>query len=186
MTGRREYIYVGPAAIREAVRSQAAGSRIASLTELRAWLCAAISERSQPKTFTATFTIDVHGDLYLAPRRSEHVACAAGGPVLSAGEMTFDDEMAVIEITNLSTGFCPEPESWVFVKSALDQIGISHPGRFTTEIVFRRCPSCGERNVVKDEWYYCAYAMRSCLPTGIFHRILSPQYQREPTKPTAT
>lgn len=34
-------------------------------------------------------------------------------------------------------------------------IGVGHPGRFTTEIEFRRCPKCGERNVVKDEWFAC-------------------------------
>jgi hypothetical protein len=26
-------------------------------------------------------------------------------------------------------------------------------GRFTTEVIFRLCPRCGERNVVKDGWF---------------------------------
>ncbi len=34
-------------------------------------------------------------------------------------------------------------------------IGVEHPGRFTTKIVFRLCTHCGERNVVKDEWFVC-------------------------------
>jgi hypothetical protein len=58
-------------------------------------------------------------------------------------------------VTNQSTGYCPEPESWPAVATALDRIGVAHPGRFTQEIVFRRCTACGERNVVKDGWYVC-------------------------------
>ena len=81
--------------------------------------------------------------------RSEHVACAAGGPVLSAGEITFDDECNVPEISNQSTGFCPEPESWSTVERALDRVGIEHPGGFTIAVVFRLCPKCHERNIVK-------------------------------------
>jgi hypothetical protein len=33
--------------------------------------------------------IDAKGNLLLAERCSEHVACAGGGPVLSAGEIFF-------------------------------------------------------------------------------------------------
>lgn len=39
--------------------------------------------------------------------------------------------------------------------AALEGIGVPHPGRFTTEAVFRRCPGCGERNIVKDGWFVC-------------------------------
>jgi hypothetical protein len=59
------------------------------------------------------------------------------------------------EATNQSTGYCPEPESWPVVAAALDRIGVPHPSRFTQEVVFRRCPACGERNVVKNGWYWC-------------------------------
>jgi hypothetical protein len=34
-------------------------------------------------------------------------------------------------------------------------LGVAHPGRFTTEVVFRRCERCGERNVVRDGWFVC-------------------------------
>jgi hypothetical protein len=153
--GTREYEYVGPREFRDAAKSQPSGSRIISFDDLRAWLTSTQTDRSPDGTYIATFTIDVDGGLLLAPRRSEHVACASGGPVLSAGEIGFDDELTVTEITNQSTGFCPEPESWANVATALDRIGIRHPGRLTTEVVFRLCPSCGERNIVKDDWYYC-------------------------------
>jgi hypothetical protein len=62
----------------------------------------------------------------------------------------------VVEITNQSTGYCPEPESWPAVAASLDRAGIAHPGRFTHEVIFRRCTSCGERSIVKDGWFACA------------------------------
>jgi hypothetical protein len=87
------------------------------------------------------------------------VACAAGEPVLIAGEMTFGwgpGGWEVAEVTNQSTGYCPEPSSWLAVAGALDRVGIPHPGRFTDEFIFRRCPRCGSRNVVRDGDFTCA------------------------------
>jgi hypothetical protein len=66
-----------------------------------------------------------------------------------------DTGLDLAEATNQSTGFCPEPESWPAVAAALDRIGIPHPGRFTQEVVFRRCPACGQRNIVKEAWFAC-------------------------------
>ena len=66
-----------------------------------------------------------------------------------------NDETDVSEITNQSTGFCPEPESWPTVAAALDAIPIDRPDDFTTRVVFRLCPSCNERNIVKDGWFVC-------------------------------
>jgi hypothetical protein len=87
------------------------------------------------------------------------VACAGGTPVLSAGEISFERGPAgweVTSVTNQSTGYCPEPSSWSAVARALDRIGAPHPGRFTSEFVFRRCPQCGERNIVRDGDFTCA------------------------------
>ena len=77
--------------------------------------------------------------------------------MLSAGEITFDcvNGLQVVSVTNQSTGYCPEPESWPLVAAALDRIGLAHPDRFTLECVFRVCPSCGERNLVKEGWFVC-------------------------------
>lgn len=102
--------------------------------------------------------IDPAGCLRLADRRSEHVACAGGGYVLSAGELFLrrDGEAdEVIEASNQSTGYCPEPESWPAVAAALDRLGVVHPGRFTTAVTFRRCERCAQRNLVKDGWFVC-------------------------------
>ena len=168
--GTREYEYVGPIEFCDAAKSQPSGTRIVSRADLLTWLAYTQTDRSPDGTNIATFTIDVDGELLLAPRRSEHVACASGGPVLSAGEISFDDELTVTEISNQSTGFCPEPESWATVATALDRIGIPHPGRFTTEVVFRLCPSCNERNIVKDDWYYCTMCDRKLPRSWNFSR----------------
>jgi len=80
-------------------------------------------------------------------------------PVLSAGEITFErgpDGLGVTSASNQSTGYCPEPSSWSAVAAALDRIAVPHPGRFTDEFTFRRCPRCGERNLVRDGDFTCA------------------------------
>jgi hypothetical protein len=151
------YQYVGNEAIRSRSASRPCGAIIGAPDDLRTWLT---SYRSSGAAglIAATFVIDPEGVLRLADRRSEHVACAEGGPVLSAGEMFFSvagDAFVVDEVTNLSTGYCPEPESWDAVGDALDRLGVVHPGRFTAEVIFRLCPECGERNVVKDGWFAC-------------------------------
>ena len=150
------YRYVGPEVIRSRSSSAPGGTPISNQEDLRAWLDRQGRDGASGQV-VATFVIDQQGSLWIADRRSEHVACARGGPVLSAGEMFFSSRWAIRldEVSNLSTGFCPEPESWVAVARALDRMGVDHPGRFTTEIMFRRCHGCGERNVVKDGWFTC-------------------------------
>jgi len=151
----RKYQYIGPAEIHDTARTQPAGTSILCADDLRNWLMSTATEQTQEGSWIATFTIGVDETLQLATRRSEHTACAAGGPILSAGEITIDRDYEVAEISNLSTGFCPEPESWSVVETVLNHIGIKHPGRFTNAIVFRLCPDCNERNIVKDSWFYC-------------------------------
>ncbi|GAA1367500.1 hypothetical protein GCM10009661_21870 [Catellatospora chokoriensis] len=79
--------------------------------------------------------------------------------MLAAGEIIFcrdRAEWAVDEITNQSTGYCPDPGSWTAVAAALDAAGLRHPAGFTQQYVFRRCPGCGERNIVKEDDFVCA------------------------------
>jgi hypothetical protein len=151
----RLYHYVGPPEIRDRCR-ETGGLVIHSADDVRAW--AVGRDRMPDDTVPATFVIDADGQLRLADRRSEHVACAGGGPVQSAGEMFLlvdGSDLEVVAVTNQSTGFCPEPASWPAVAAALDAVGVSHPGAFTTEIVFRRCEGCGQRNVIKDGVFEC-------------------------------
>jgi hypothetical protein len=154
----KEYPYVGPDEIRKRSVGAPPGMRITKASDLEAWV-----RTNGPKQtgglIGITFVVDEEGFLRIADRHTEHVACAAGNAVLSAGELflrVHDKSLCVEEASNQSTGYCPEPESWTEVERILEHIGVTHPGRFTTEIVFRLCPSCGERNIVKDFWFVCA------------------------------
>ena len=123
---------------------------------MRAWLQAHGTLRS--REVTATFVVDEVGHLRLAERHAEHVACAHGQPVRAAGEMTFilvGDAVRMPAVTNQSTGYCPEPASWIEVRRTLDTLGLAHPGNFTSTFEFRRCPACGQINVIKDGVLRC-------------------------------
>jgi hypothetical protein len=67
---------------------------------------------------------------------------------------TVVDGVPIVEcVTNQSTGYCPEPESWEAVVGSLDRIPVEHPDGFDPVSIFRRCPACTQINIVKDEWY---------------------------------
>ena len=157
MTGEpRRYRYVGPADVLATVLPGGEGRPITSPADLAAWLAdRGPAELAEP----FTFVVDLGGTLRLAPRRSEHVACAAGEPVRGAGEIAFrraGGRWIVSEVSNQSTGYCPDPDSWPAVADALDRAGLAHPGKLTAPVVFRRCPGCGGRNLVKDGDFVCA------------------------------
>jgi hypothetical protein len=153
------YPYVGPVHLAKHANSESPRLRVESAATLAAWVV------EQPGTdadgtLTVTFVVLPDG-LWVADRHSEHVACARGGPVHSAGEMTFAVDrrrgsVEVVYVTNQSTGFCPEPESWPAVEAALDAAGIAHRGGFSAEMIFRHCPKCGATNIVKDGSFECA------------------------------
>ena len=140
----------------EQARHQPPGFQVPSRTALRGWLSAEGLGRG--RELTVTFVVDAEGILRLADRHSEHVACAAGGPVRAAGEMTFamtEERASVAQVSNQSTGFCPEPSSWLEVQAALDALGVEHSGRFSEAFDFRKCPSCNQINLIKDDNYEC-------------------------------
>jgi hypothetical protein len=155
---------VGPADVRAAVRFGSEGHPIRLRTDFDRW----VTQRSAAELAEPfTFVVDTDGVLRLAPRRSEHVACAGGGPVLSAGEIGFSREAgrwAVVEISNHSTGYCPDTSSWPAVAEALDRAGLGHPSGFTHEVVFRRCVTCREHNIVRENDFVCVFCA-SDLPT---------------------
>lgn len=156
LTRPQRYNYVGPAEILDQVQPGSRGRAITSHDDLAAWLEEQTEhEREEP----FTFIIELNETLRLAPQRSEHVACAGGDPVLSAGEITFAQQQnhwLVSEISNLSTGYCPDATSWAAVETSLDRAYLDHPHTFTNPIVFRRCPQCQQRNIVKDDDFSCA------------------------------
>ena len=150
------YSYVGPADLLDARSTAYEGAPIRALHDLAAWR-EGRSKGELDEPFT--FVVDLQGQLRLAPRRSEHVACADGEDVLAAGEIRLGDRASgwrVEEVSNHSTGYCPGPESWPAVAAALAQAGMTAPDCFTHVVIFRRCPSCGQINIVRDEHYICA------------------------------
>ncbi|MEM6926438.1 MAG: hypothetical protein AAF602_05890 [Myxococcota bacterium] len=152
----QRFVYVGPEEVRARWADQPPGRPVRSSADVRAWVAAGQS-RDADGRFVATFVVDDEGRLRIEDYGYEHVACAGGKPVLAAGVVWFgdDDGLAVEAISNQSTGFCPDPCCWPAVARALDDAGLPHPGRFTETFVFRRCPECGERNLVKDDWFVC-------------------------------
>jgi hypothetical protein len=155
----RRYHYVGPAEIRQNARREAHCLHMTCEHDLVAWTAGFLPKGKTRGDVTATFIIDPAGQLWVADRRSEHVACADGGDVLAAGEITFErngDGVEVVEVTNQSTGYCPEPKCWEVVAKVLDQAGLRRPPTFTVAFEFRRCDQCGEANLIKEDVYECA------------------------------
>ena len=154
----RTYQYIGPVDLLELVKTVSKGDRISSSQDIMQWIEETNQNLDAENRIIATYIIDLNGNLLIADRHSEHVVCAGGENVLSAGEITFKVkglEVKVVEVTNQSTGYCPEPESWPSVKAALENASLYAPVSFAREFIFRRCEKCGLLNIVKEEWFVC-------------------------------
>lgn len=150
------YHYVGPREIAERAGTTVRGVSLTSPEDVVRWL----TSRGEPlhAEITATFVVNAEGMLLVADRHSEHVACAGNRPVRAAGELCFVLEggrVKVIRASNQSTGYCPEPESWVGVVAALRAAGLEPPECFDPCCEFRRCVKCGSLNLVKCGIFEC-------------------------------
>lgn len=152
VSGRgRSYGYVGAVELKTAVRPGDGGRRTGSAADFDGWT---VEQTAAELAEPFTFVVGMDGVLRLAPRRSEHVGCAGGDRVLGAGEISFirgADRWTVREISNQSTGYCPDVTSWSAVARALDDVELGRPSVFTHEVVFRRCPDCQEHNIVRED-----------------------------------
>ncbi len=156
---KRLYRYVGPKSIARRALSSRGGVRIERPADVLAWIEETGQEADRSRTVVATFVVDADRALLVADRRTEHVACAGGRAVRSAGEMAFrlsPGAAAVAWVTNQSTGYCPEPDSWLAVKELLGRVGLAGPEGFDPAFVFRRCVLCGTTNVVRQGIFECA------------------------------
>lgn len=167
----RLYQYVGPRDLLALIGVDGAGAggySVPAAAEFHQWV-AGRSEVELSEPFT--YVVDATGTLRLAARRSEHVVCANGREVLAAGEVAFrwekqpqrDPWWAVAEVSNHSTGYCPDVDCWPAVAQALERAGLAHPGRFTHAVIFRRCEECRELNIVRDGEYFCVFC-EAALP----------------------
>jgi hypothetical protein len=105
-----------------------------------------------------TFVVDREGHLRFGPRRFEHVSLSRGEPVRAAGELRLErraEGLVATDISNQSTGYCPDASGWEAVSAALDALKVARPDGWTTVFQFRTCPNCGEINVVKDDCLVC-------------------------------
>ena len=157
------YRYVGPRRIAERVATSSGGTPIRSSRDVLAWIAASSQELDADGCVIVTFVVDDAGVLKVADRRSEHLVCAGGAHVRSAGEMTFaihGGEVSVPAVSNQSTGYCPEPESWPAVAEALAIAELSAPVGFSFACVFRLCTVCGSKNLIKEGVFECGVCGR--------------------------
>jgi len=154
----RQYRYVGPPEIKGSVRRESHCLHVSNVSDLIPWSAEFLPSGRAHGAFTVTYIIDTDERLWVADRRSEHVACADGQDVLAAGEITFEraaGRIDVSEVTNQSTGYCPEPSCWSVVVRVLSRLGIPHPPHFTPAFEFRRCDGCGTTNLIKEGVFEC-------------------------------
>jgi hypothetical protein len=156
----RRYAYAGPPDLLRAVARGSGGRVVRSAADLDDWAGRDGGAAAEYGGEPFTYVVGLDGLLRLAPRRSEHVACAGGQDVLGAGEISFRRTPCgprAHEVSNQSTGYCPDPDSWPAVAAALDRAGIGRPDGFTHALVFRRCEGCGEHNVVREDVFVCVF-----------------------------
>lgn len=157
------YHYVGNSKIKDNLSKLSHRLNVISSLSVSRWLTQTPHPKNPDNSITLTFIVDTDWNLWVNYRHSEHILCADGGDVLSAGEMTVDlnnDHVDIVAITNQSTGYCPEPESYPAVKLALSKTDIPHPPHFTTAYDFRLCDVCGTTNLIKDDWFVCGVCDR--------------------------
>ncbi|MBW4620674.1 MAG: hypothetical protein KME17_15130 [Cyanosarcina radialis HA8281-LM2] len=88
MSINKKYNYVGSEEIRLSASDFPIGTKICSIADLQKWIDNNCDRQTiAARLVVATFVIDLNGNLRLADRHSEHIACAGGEAVLSAGEI---------------------------------------------------------------------------------------------------
>jgi hypothetical protein len=86
------------------------------------------------------------------------VSLAGGEAVRAAGELRLErraEGWVATDVSNQSTGYCPDSSCWDAVSAALDALEVARPDGWTSVFRFRTCAKCGEVNVVKDDWLVC-------------------------------
>jgi len=155
----KQYKYIGSQDIIDNLPEKSARVYVNAAKDILEWIKDSKQSPEYDSCYIATFIISTDSKLWINDRHSEHVLCANGKNVLSAGEITFEvgkNAIEIVAISNQSTGYCPEPDSWASVVIALRNTKIPHPDDFTSKFIFRKCDNCGQKNIVKDDWYFCA------------------------------
>ena len=129
---------------------------LTSANVLARWLATRpADELSEP----FTFVVILDGQLRLVPRRSEHVDCRPDSrcrpPVRCFFRGTGPGGPSSRSATSPPVTVLTR-DSWSALARTLDRLGPAHPGGFTHTVIFRRCPACGQLNIVRDGDFACA------------------------------
>ncbi len=152
------YRYVGPPEVRRAADMESPRHEVVGVEGLLAWVAAQGISRPGTRDFILTYVVLPDGTMFVSHRNSEHVACARGGMVLAAGEITFAKSrigLELVDVSNLSTGYCPEVRSWEAVAPALAAAGLGEIRAYSQAFEFRYCRGCECTCIVKDGIYEC-------------------------------
>jgi hypothetical protein len=99
----KQYKYIGPKELLKLVSNTKRGKVISEANDVISWIKERNQELNAMNQVIATFIIDMDNRLLVADRHSEHVACAGGENILSAGEMTFElngNNVEIVHVTN--------------------------------------------------------------------------------------
>lgn len=160
--GMKLYLYVGPPELL-ALAANSRPHRVDSRKDLQIWVDRNRGEVDREGYVPATYVVAENGGLYLADRRSEHVACARGGRVRAAGEIFFEVTsagLAVARVSNQSTGYCPPVETWPVVENWMKSLQLESPSFFDPACEFRRCDSCENLQIWKEHSPDCLFCDR--------------------------
>ncbi len=75
---------------------------LTSSDDVRDWIDKTRLEPEWDDTLPATFIVDLAGALWIADRRSEHVACARMTPVLAAGVIFFEQRKGKVHVARVT------------------------------------------------------------------------------------
>ncbi len=154
----KAYPYIGPPERRELGDLPCARQCVVNARNILDWIGQTHPKQHITHTITATFIVDIAGYLWIADRHYEHVACAQGQSVLSAGEITFaqEDGLEITALSNQSTGYCPHVKTWPAVARALSRAQLTFPATWTLACTFARCTQCHTLHLIKHESWICA------------------------------
>ena len=83
----RHYRYVGSKSLLGLLNQPSRRLCVRSADDIQAWIAATQQPRELDGSVICTFVIDLERQLWINDRRSEHVVCAGGLEILSAGEI---------------------------------------------------------------------------------------------------
>ena len=144
--------YVGPRRLYSLASQTPKGKLLSGFNALREW----IRKTNEPEEIWATYVVSLDCNVLIAERQYEHVTCAGRQDVLGAGEVLLSADAEIMEISNYSTGYCPDVTSIHATQRAFARCCSTQFSGFSYAAEFRKCSDCGARNVVRDSWFFCA------------------------------